>query len=50
MEDKFKDHITGLTSPARDAVAITPSDTNDLTNPTRAIFVGVEGSLSVQMV
>ncbi|HEX5305756.1 MAG TPA: hypothetical protein VFW82_06715 [Dyella sp.] len=49
MTDKFDYNATGLDSPATDAAAITPSDTTDLTNTTRAIYVGTGGDLKVKM-
>lgn len=50
MLDNFSDHTNSLTSPARKAFAITPNDTNDLIEVTRAIYVGGGGTLSVQMI
>ncbi|MEO0745700.1 MAG: hypothetical protein AAFU86_13465 [Pseudomonadota bacterium] len=50
MKDEFESYATGLTAPARDADPITPSDANDLTAATRAIYVGETGSLQVRMV
>lgn len=50
MKDEFKSYATGLTAPARDADPITPSDANDLTAATRAIYVGETGNLQVRMV
>jgi len=35
--------------PARNAVAVTPSDTTFLTNVSRALYVGVAGNVSVEM-
>jgi len=49
MTDFFKDHMTGLDSPARNAAAITPSDETPLANTTRAIYIGTGGDLSVVM-
>lgn len=44
------DNITGnSTNPASSAVAVTPNDTADLTNVTRAIYIGTGGNLSVIM-
>jgi len=48
--DKFSTYQTGLTSPAEDAFAITPHDTNNLANFTRAIWVGGTGDVKVDMV
>ena len=40
---------TGITSPAFGAAAITPSNDTDLTYVTRGIYVGVAGTLKVDM-
>lgn len=50
MKDEFEEYKTGLTSPAREAVAVTPDDVTDLADPTRAVFVGGSGDLSVRMI
>lgn len=50
MEDRFSDHATGLTSPARSAAAIAPSNAADLAEATRALYVGGSGSLRLTMV
>ena len=34
-------------TPARSAAAVTPSDTVDLTNTAKALYVGVEGDVSL---
>lgn len=39
--------MEGLTSPADNIVAITPSDSTDLVNVSRAIYVGGAGNLVV---
>lgn len=39
--------MEGLTSPADNLVAITPSDSTDLVNVSRAIYVGGAGNLVV---
>ncbi|MFV0243674.1 MAG: hypothetical protein ACK5IB_01455 [Qingshengfaniella sp.] len=49
MQDSFKDHAQGLTSPAADASPIVPDDTADLQYATRAIYVGMAGDATVQM-
>lgn len=46
--DTYSKDITQL-GPARNAVAVTPSDSTDLTNVTRAIVVGGNGNVSVNM-
>ena len=45
-----RDLTTQTSTPALDAVAVTPHDTTLLTNPTdiRGIFVGVAGDVSLQ--
>jgi len=48
--DKFSSYQVGLTSPAEDAFAITPSNTVDLANFSRAIWVGGTGDVKVDMV
>lgn len=50
ISDDFSSHTTGLTSPARAAVAITPSDGAPLADAVRAIYVGGGGALRVRMV
>ncbi|MGR3662351.1 MAG: spike base protein, RCAP_Rcc01079 family [Paracoccaceae bacterium] len=47
--DQFKDFPTTLTSPATNAIAITPNDTVPMQNVSRAIYVGQTGDLSVEM-
>ena len=37
------------TEPATDAAAITPHDTNEITNPPRAIYIGTGGNIKVDM-
>ncbi len=49
MPDRFSDHSAGLTAPASHGFAITPSDTLDLAEVTRAIYVGGSGNVSVIM-
>ena len=44
--DKFSDYPTSLTAPARDALAVVPSDMNDLGALPRAIYVGQTGDIS----
>jgi hypothetical protein len=47
--DKFSELPTTLIAPARDAEAVTPSDTANLVSLPRALFVGQAGNLSVLM-
>lgn len=37
-------------SPARSAAAVTPNDSADLTEPAKALYVGVAGDVSVDLV
>ena len=48
--DQFSFNQEGLTSPADNAVAVTPSNSTDLTYATRAIYVGGAGNVVVTMV
>jgi hypothetical protein len=45
--DRFKEFVTGLTSPADDAFSISPSNTDYLPEIPRAIYVGGAGDLKV---
>ena len=47
MSDAFEKNAPGLTSPATRAAAVTPNDSADLANVSRAIFVGGSGNLKV---
>ena len=47
MADQHSSFTEGLTSPADNQVAITPSDSTDLAFNSRAIRVGVGGTLVV---
>lgn len=49
MTDKFGTFNDGLDSPASNAAALTPSDSTDLANVTRAVYVGTGGDLKVTM-
>jgi hypothetical protein len=49
MPDRFESTATGLTAPASHGFAIAPSDSADLTEVTRALFIGAAGSVSVVM-
>jgi hypothetical protein len=48
--DKFNDHIPGLESPASHALAVSPSDTEDLPVAGRAVNAATAGSLRVSTV
>lgn len=50
MADAFSRHIAGLDSPYENAALITPHDTTELTNATRAIYVGVAGHIRLTTV
>ena len=45
--DDFANLLTGLNSPCNNAAAVTPSDTVDLTDVTRYVWVGGAGNLVV---
>jgi hypothetical protein len=49
MADNFEEYKEGLDSPASNAAAVTPHDSTDLANTTRALFVGGAGNISVEM-
>lgn len=49
MTDKFENHLTGLRDPIESAQEVTPSDTDELENLSRAIYVGSSGTLRVSM-
>ena len=48
--DAFKNRESSLESPARRAEAVTPSDSDDLPNFSRALYVGGAGDLEVTTV
>lgn len=50
MADKFEKFYTDTNDPADHAYTITPNSDTDLSNFTRAIYVGTTGDLSVSMV
>lgn len=50
MADEFASYQGGLTAPARAGALITPSDTADLPEVSRALYVGGTGSLRVRLV
>lgn len=45
MPDRFSDRATAFDGPASHGFAVSPSDSLDLVETTRAIFVGGPGSL-----
>lgn len=47
MPDRFASHATSLDAPADTAFTITPNDVADLTDTTRAIYVGASGHLAL---
>lgn len=49
MTDLFKHHGRGLSSPAENARAVTPSDAADLEAAPRALYVGQAGDLRIRM-
>ncbi len=49
MPDRFSSNIPSLTSPATHGFTVTPSDTIDLSEVTRAIYVGSGGALAVRL-
>lgn len=49
MVDHFKILATGLTAPAAGAFPITPDDAQDLSQVSRALYVGVSGDVVVVM-
>jgi len=49
MPDRFSSNVPSLTSPATHGFAVTPSDTLDLSEMTRAIYVGSGGTLALRL-
>ena len=47
MPTDFASHSPGLASPGSNFFAITPTDGSDLATPTRGIYVGVGGDVSI---
>ena len=45
MPDRFSDHAAGLESPASHGFAVTPNDSSDLGDLTRAVYVGGGGTM-----
>ena len=49
MPDRFDSTATGLDAPASHGFAITPHDSNELAETTRALYVGTAGSVALVM-
>ncbi|WP_117193048.1 spike base protein, RCAP_Rcc01079 family [Rhizobium terrae] len=49
MSDRFANTQPSLSGPASSGFAIAPSDSIDLPEATRALFVGIGGNLGVRM-
>ena len=49
MADRFPNRAGGASAPAKHAFSIIPSDSSDLTQETRALYVGGAGDLAVVM-
>lgn len=47
--DHHQSQMEGLTAPYNDAEEVTPSNTVDLSNTTRALYIGSQGTLRVRM-
>lgn len=47
MANEFTEYKTSLTAPARNAAAVTPNDSTDLANDSRALYVGGAGDISI---
>ena len=45
MPDRYADHAGSLEAPAETGFPITPNDTTDLSETTRAVYVGNGGSV-----
>jgi|DEB0MinimDraft_10_1074344.scaffolds.fasta_scaffold02223_8 hypothetical protein len=50
MADKFEIYTESLDGPATGIASVTPHDTNDLAQASRAIYVGGAGDVAVEMV
>jgi hypothetical protein len=48
--DNFASFQDGLTSPAENAVAVTPHNSTDLAVASRALYIGGAGNISVETV
>lgn len=49
MADVFAGHQTGIAGPSSSAFAVTKSDVTVFSQPTRALYVGGAGAVSVRM-
>jgi hypothetical protein len=49
MSDQFDRTEHALDSPAKAAVAVTPHDSTNLDTPSKALYVGGAGDISVEM-
>ena len=49
MQDRYATFSTGLESPATDGFTIAPSDSEDLPQVTRALYVGAAGAISLTL-
>lgn len=47
MQDRYDGHANSLDGPVSHGFAVTPDDMTELSEVTRAIYVGVGGALSV---
>lgn len=50
MADAYNSHSAGLESPAENAAAVTPHDSNELAYYSRALYVGGAGNVCVTLV
>jgi hypothetical protein len=49
MADTFKNYASRLDSPASNAIEVTKSDSADLSSISRAVYIGGDGDLTVEM-
>ena len=49
MGDTFKNYASRLDSPASNAMEVTENDSTDLSNISRAVYIGGDGDLTVEM-
>ncbi len=50
MPDRFQNYAASLEGPATDAFDITPHDTDELVEATRALYVGDPGDVAVELI